>query len=121
MAEDWLAIAAEVAGAIDDTGFVVQAARADRSTVTDPVAAESAPESPGTPYELSVIDSGIKMIYESESLIPTKAHILTVAAKGPVPAPGDTIQLPEGARRILKVNPLAPGGVNLLFDLTMAS
>lgn len=119
MSENWSAIAAEVADALAEVGFVATLSRTTGGPAT--------PWDTATPtvqtWPLTVVDDGIRTTYARDpagSLIPRTARVLTVAATGEAPRMGDVIVLADGEHEITQVAPLAPGGEVLLFDVSIA-
>jgi hypothetical protein len=115
MPENWTAIAAEIAGAIADIGFT--------ATLHEPI-----PGVGSTDYdiaedfeditEITVIDDRIRL-RDATGTVTMTARVLTVAATGVVPEKGWHVTVRDKKHRIAEVMPLAPGGVDLLFDLEL--
>lgn len=68
-----------------------------------------------------VLDDGIKQHYGDGGVVLREVHTMTVAATGPVPAPRDRIELGGRTFGIVKVEPYAPGGLPLFYDVELAS
>lgn len=118
MAEDWNAIAAEVAAAIAEVGFAATITR--RTGPQTPW--DNAPATE-TAYPVTVVDDGIKTRYsraDDGALIARTSRVLTIAADGIAPAMGDTITVRGQSHTIAGVTPTAPGGIDLLFDVELA-
>jgi hypothetical protein len=94
---------------------------ADAGTPWGAAATGTAP--PPDTYTVTVLESGTTTRYsraDDGALIPRTVRVLTVAATGEAPQMGDTITLTDGEHKIAKVEPLAPGGTALLFDVEIA-
>ncbi len=114
MAENWNAVAAEVAGAIADVGFVV--------TIEEPVVASeiNGDVTLGTPvlHSVACIDAPITR-RDAGGLVTETVRTLTVQTGVIVPVKGWRVQVRGQWHRIAKVMPLAPGGTDLLYDLEL--
>lgn len=112
MSEDWAAIQAEVADAIASVGFT---ATLERQCETD------GPEG-GAEYatvgQITVIDDTITR-RDAGGMITGSTRVLTIKGNGTVPEKGWRVKVRGVVHRIAKVKPLAPGGVDLLFDLEL--
>lgn len=112
MSENWAAVAVEIADAIASVGFT---ATLERQCATD------GPEG-GAEYatvgEITVIDDQITRRDASGMVTGTK-RVLTIKGNGVVPAKGWRVLVRGTWHRIAAVMPLAPGGVDLLFDLEL--
>lgn len=119
MAEDWLGIASEVADAIASVGF---AATLTRPSATGPVTPwDTTPAGAATDYDVTVLDDGIVDRYIPGSLITRRVRVLTIGATGVVPAKDDLITVRGVECKIEAVMPLAPGGVDLLYDIEVSA
>lgn len=119
MAEDWAAIASEVADALGDVGFTATLTRTTGGAET-PWGTEAATV---TSYTVTVVDDGIKSLTQPQidgTLIVRISRVLTIATGAVIPAMGDTITLHGQEHAIAAVMPLAPGGVALLFEAELA-
>lgn len=117
--EDWTAISAEVAAAIASVGF---AATLTRPSATGPATPwDTTPAGSANDYEVTVIDDGIVDRYVAGTTILRRVRVLTIGATGVVPAKADTITVQGVSHVIEAVNKTAPGGVNLLFEVELAS
>lgn len=115
MAEDWAAVAVEVADAIASVGFA--------ATLEEP-AIEGGPDydpvQHGFPTEhaVTVIDDRIAK-KDAEGTVTGTRRVLTVAAGVVVPVKGWRVDVGGHWHRIANVMSLAPGGVDLLYDLEL--
>jgi hypothetical protein len=113
--EDWAGIATEVAGAIGEVGF--------GATITRPGAVTGPEWAPvaGVPvvYDVTVIDSMIKVRDASGTLTGEMRRRLSIEAGVVVPAKGDAITVRGVAHTVDTVETLAPGGVDLLYYVTL--
>lgn len=112
MSEDWAAIAAEVSEAVASVGFTATLTR----TTFGPLSPWDRTSSDFEGIEITVVDSGWRTIY-GPGMVERQAHMLTVAAGTVAPKVGDRITLHGKTHHILRVEPLAPGGVALLYDV----
>lgn len=119
MAENWPAIAADVAAGLREVGYTATLTRTSGGAET-PWGADAATV---TTYSVTVVDDGIKTQYsraDDGALIARTARVLTIATGTVIPAMGDTITLHGQEHAIVWVMPLAPGGVALLFEVHLA-
>ena len=113
MAEDWAGIATDIATAIASVGFT-----ATLETVTGTTGPEYDPTSTTVVnVPVTVIDDQIKRA-DAEGLVTARTRMLTLAATV-TPVKGWRIQVRGEWHRIAEVFPLAPGGVDLLFDVAL--
>lgn len=117
MAEDWAAIAAEVASAIAEVGVAATITR-DSAGKTHPW---DQPAGGATVFAVTVIDDGIRDFHAQGGLVTRRARVLTIAATGVAPIKADVITLRGQDYVIDAVRPLAPGGVDLLFEVEIES
>jgi len=115
MSEDWAAVAAEVAGALAEVGFA--------ATLFAPGVA-TGPEYDPTPgaeteHAVTVLADQIKR-RDGNGTVTETVQVLTIAATGVTPVKGWHVEVRGQRHRIGAVHPLAPGGVDLLFDLELA-
>ena len=129
MAEDWTAIAAEVAEGIAEVGFVV----ALRKNGLKPTDGHQADYVGPTFHELTVIDDNQKIRDTSGNLVKRSTRTLTVAVGGVVPEKKDRIKIKDAvtfltnptdfgfteAFVIDEVRPFEPGGTALLYDIDL--
>lgn len=112
MSENWSAIAVEVADAIASVGF---AATLERQCPTD------GPEG-GAEYatvgQITVIDDQITR-RDAGGMVTGSTRVLTIKGNGVAPQKGWRVQVRGVTHRIAAVRPLAPGGVDLLYDLEL--
>lgn len=112
--ENWSAIQAEVAEAIASVGFT---ASLERQCETD------GPEG-GAEYatvgQITVIDDNITR-RDATGMVTGETRVLTIKGNGIVPQKGWRVQVRGVWHRIAAVKPLAPGGVDILFDLELAT
>ena len=115
--EDWAAIAGEAAAALSSVGFAVTLEKP--GVMGGP---EWAP-TPGSPqqYVLTALDETIDIKDAAGTLTGKTMRQLTVGATGVVPNKGDRVQVRGAWHEITEVKPLSPGGVDLLFELRLAS
>lgn len=114
MSEDWAAIQAEVADAVASVGF---AATLERQCPTD------GPEGGAewaTVATITVIDDTITR-RDAGGMVTGETRVLTIKGNGIVPQKGWRVQVRGVWHRIAAVKPLAPGGVDLLIDLELAT
>jgi hypothetical protein len=112
MAEDWNAVAADVASAMREVGFPVtlEAASLVDPTSPDPV------QGVAQEYEVYAIDDQIRR-RDGNGTITETVRVLTIEVAGIVPLKGWHVVVRCKRHRIAQVMPLAPGGVDLLYDL----
>lgn len=114
MSENWTAIAAEIESAIASVGFA--------ATLEQPGTATGPSYDPtigaATPITVTVIDDQIKR-RDAGGMVTETVRMLTIKGNGTVPAKGWRVQVRGQWHRIAQVWPLAPGGVDLLFDLEL--
>lgn len=118
MAEDWTAIAAEVAGAIAEVGFAATLLRQATGPTTP---WDTTPDGAVTSYSVVVIDDGIVDRHAPGGLVTRRARVLTIGATGVVPAKSDRITVRGVTHAIGEVRPLAPGGTDLLYEVELAA
>lgn len=70
-----------------------------------------------TTFALTVLDSGFQTRFSGADQTPRRARILTVEATGQAPQIGDGVTVAGGSFTVLGVEPLAPGGQVLLYDV----
>jgi hypothetical protein len=116
MAEDWSAVAAEVAAAIGEVGFAATLIKPGVYTGPDYDPTPSAP----VEYLVTVIDDAIRVRDQSGALTRETVRVLTIGATGVVPAKADRVRVRGLEHEIMAVMPLAPGGVDLLYELEIS-
>ena len=111
MSEDWAAIAAEVDEALASVGFTSILEQRVETTGSE-----------GDTYrrvgEIVVVDDRIAR-RDAGGMVTGSKRVLTVSATGVVPEKGWRVEVRGEVHRIAAVMPLAPGGVDLLFDLEL--
>lgn len=111
MPEDWNAVAREVAEAIASVGFTATLNVPNRTggTEADPIFGDP------TGTAITVIDDQVRR-RDSGGTVTETVRVLTMSAQV-VPVKGQTVVVRGETLRIGKVMPLAPGGIDLLFDV----
>lgn len=112
MSEDWAAVQAEVADAIASVGF---SAKLERQCETDGPEGGDEYATVGT---ITVIDDMIRR-RDAGGMVTGTVRVLTVKGNGTVPQKGWRVKVRGTWHRIAQVMPLAPGGVDLLFDMEL--
>lgn len=112
MSEDWAAIQAEVADAIASVGFT---AYLERQCETD---GPEGGEEWAQVGAITVIDDQVKR-RDAGGMVTGSTRALTIKGNGTVPVKGWRVQVRGQTHRIAAVMPLAPGGVDLLFDIEL--
>jgi len=112
MSEDWAAVAAEIEDAIASVGFA-----AVLEVQNDNCGPEGGAEY-AEPEAITVIDDQIKR-RDAGGMVTGAVRMLTIKGNGTVPLKGWRVQVRGQWHRIAQVWPLAPGGVDLLFDLEL--
>jgi len=110
MSENWTAIAAEIADAIASAGFTATLEEPGAATGPDYDPTFAAP----TLRTVTVIDDQIRR-RDAGGTVTETVRVLTMSATV-VPVKGWRVQVRGQWLRIREVMPLAPGGVDLLFD-----
>lgn len=114
MAENWSAVAVEVAAAIADVGFTVVHRR---------IAPGVGPNSwtPGAPV---TTNTNVKVISDTYSQFETDGNLvkaddkkLLMGADLVVPKTGDFFVIDSVIYRVLKVKPTEPGGTALIYEV----
>ena len=112
MSEDWAAIQAEVADAIASVGFT---AYLEEMCPTD---GSEGGEEWAQVGPITVIDDRITR-RDASGMVTGTRRVLTIKGNGTVPVKGWRVEVRGATHRIAAVMPLAPGGVDLLFDLEL--
>lgn len=112
MAEDWAGIASEVLEAIASVGFAATLEQPNlEGPEYDPVQGEP------TLHAVTVIDDQTRK-RDTSGTVTGSTRTLTVGS-GVVPQKGWRVLVRGQWHRIAEVSTLAPGGVDLLYDLTL--
>lgn len=114
MSENWAAVASEIADAIASVGFAATLEQPGTATGTSYDPTIGAP----TLHSVIVIDDQIKR-RDAGGMVTESVRMLTIRGNGTVPVKGWRVQVRNQWHRIAQVWPLAPGGVDLLFDLEL--
>ena len=115
MAEDWLAIAAEFAGALGDVGH-----RATLLRKGSKVGPEWDPSwGPDVEIPVKLLGDSLALGLIDGTTILARDRRETMAAEGITPTPADRIQIGATIYEIVRADPYAPGGVALYFDLIL--
>ena len=109
MAEDWQAVAAEVAQAIAEVGFAATLEEPGAMTGTD----ADPTYGPPSLFPVTVIDSMIRKRDGNGMVTQTVRQLMMAATVAP--AKGWRVEVRGKWHRIAEVMPLAPGGVDLMF------
>jgi hypothetical protein len=117
MSVDWDGIAAEVSEAIAEVGFaaVLRKKTGGPATPWDEGAATQSDS------EVTVLDDRIREAYVAGTLVTVRRRMLTISTEGARPEKADQIQVRGKWFEIEEVMPLAPGGVDLLYDVELAT
>lgn len=117
MAENWTAIAAEISDALGEVGFAV--------TLHEPGSATGDAWNPTlgaeTDHSVIAVDDQIRVMDASGVYSGKSMRVLTVSAGDVVPLKGWGVTVRGVRHRVEEVQPLAPGGVDLLFDLVLGA
>lgn len=119
MSEDWASIAAEVAFAIEDVGFAATITRKGTGGPSSPDQVNIVSKPAPVTFTVRVIDDGIKDRYAPGGLVTRKARVLTISTAGTTPVKKDRITVRGVEHEIQAVMPLAPGGVDLLYEVEL--
>lgn len=115
MAEDWLGIAAEVAGALGDVGHTATLLRKGPTTGPEwnPV--------PGPEVEIPVklLGDTLGLGLIDGATIHASDRREMMAAEGAAPTPADKLRIGDTVYAIIRAEPYAPGGESLYFDLIL--
>lgn len=112
MSENWAAIATEVADAIASVGFPATL----EVPQVGPLDGPEGSEFDFLQYSVTIIDDRITRRDVTGMVVGT-TRVLTMAGNGVVPEKGGRVLVRDEWLRIAKVMPLAPGGIDILFDL----
>ena len=117
MAEDWAAIAQEVAGEIADIGFTVTLQRMADGPATP---FDTADEMPDRQALKAVEGKAYRRLFGGTSEVMT-GRTLLIGATGIAPRKDDILTVRGVEHSITAVMPLAPGGVDLLWKVELQS
>ena len=114
MAEDWVSVAAEVSAALAEVGFDAtrHAPGANTGTDADPVWGAE------TEYTAKVLVD-VSRRRDQSGMVTGLTQTITVEVFDAVPQKGWWVTIRGERHRIAEVQSLAPGGVDLLYDLTL--
>lgn len=114
MAEDWAGIAGEVTDALASVGFaaVLEVPYITNGTAYDPTQA-------GWPTEIAVVvvDAGTRARNRPGQVVEQTVRTLMMAVPDQAPQVDWRVQIATRWHRILEVRPLAPGGVDVMFEV----
>ena len=74
-----------------------------------------------TTSTITVVDESIRTSDPTGQLTGVTRRVLTVSTDGLVPTKGDRVQVRSAWHEIDAVRPLAPGGVDLLFEVELVT
>lgn len=114
MAEDWQAIAAEVAGALGDVGYNATLVRA---TWTGPDHYRQAGPEQLIPVRL--LGDTLALGLVNGTTIQASDRREMMAAEGTAPTPADHLRIGTTNYAVIRAEPFAPGGVALYYDLIL--
>lgn len=114
MAEDWDAVAAEVAEALGDVGHT---ATMIRPTWTGP----DYDRQPGPDQRIPVrlLGDTLALGLVNGTTIQAGDRREMMAAEGVTPTPGDRLEIGTDSYAVIRCEPFAPGGVPLFYDLVL--
>ena len=113
MAKNWPAIAADVATALQEVGFTATLTR--RGEMTGP---EYDPTyGPDEEYNVTVMQDTISLGLIDGTMIRAGDKLMMMAAEGIVPTTADRIM----GMAVMRVEPFAPGGEPLFFEVLLRS
>ncbi|MCZ0964307.1 hypothetical protein [Paracoccus benzoatiresistens] len=117
MAEDWNAIAAEVAGALGDVGHTAALLRPGGR---DPDSPEYDPMFlPDQEISVKLLGDTMVLGLINGSTILAGDRREMMAAEGTTPTPADRLRIDGTEYAIVRAEPYAPSGVVLYFDLIL--
>ena len=115
-----MTLAAEIAAALAEAGTATAGAPL-LATFTRRTGGPATPWDAGAPtvitFALTAVDIGFRNRLSGADQTPRRAHVLTVDAIGQAPEIGDRVTLMGRSYTVLAVEPLAPGGEVLLYDV----
>lgn len=114
MAEDWDAVAADVSAALAEVGFAatLHAPGTNTGTEADPVWGAE------TDYTANILVD-VSRRRDQTGMVTGLTQTVTVAVFDAVPQKGWGVTIRGIRHRIAEVQTLAPGGVDLLYDLIL--
>lgn len=115
MAEDWAAVAAEVADAIAEVGFAAVLEKPGANTGPEWAPVIGAP----TTSAITIIDDTINIVNLAGTLVTQEERVLTVSTAGLAPQKADRVQVRGIWHQISRVTPIAPGGVDLMYEVRL--
>ncbi|MCB5411783.1 hypothetical protein [Pseudogemmobacter faecipullorum] len=115
MSEDWGQIAEEVTAALAEVGFTATLIRPGAPT------GPSYDPQPGTPttHTVTLMQDTISLGLIDGTAIRASDKLVMMAADGTVPTTADKITLGGKAMTIVRVEPFAPGGVDLFYEVLL--
>lgn len=115
-----MTLAAEISAALAEAGSATAGAPLV-ATFTRRVGGPATPWNAGAPtvttFALTVVDSGFQTRFSGADQTPRRARVLTVEATGEAPLIGDGVTVAGASFTVLGIEPLAPGGQVLLYDV----
>lgn len=118
MAEDWNAIAAEVAAAVADVGVALTLRRPNPGPTTP---FDSAPEGVPSTFAIYAVPNQESVRNEGGALIGVTRELLLVAAIGVVPQKQDEVFVRGTWRQVLEVRATWQGNIDLVYELVLAA
>jgi hypothetical protein len=121
-----LAIAAEVAAALAEAGAATgngPLIGSLKKRAGNPAAppqnpfAVATPPTPPAPVPVTIIEGSYDLRHIDGVMILATDRKVMMDATGPVPAPGDTLEIGGLDHAIISVRPEAPGGVALMYEV----
>lgn len=116
MAENWQAVIADVQRAMRDVGFEVTL----RKRTSGPAAPWDTAATVTSDTPLWCIDDRRRQRDATGNLLAQSLRTLTVSIGEAIPAKADRVIVRGEVCEIKEVRPLAPGGVDLLYELDLA-
>lgn len=114
MAEDWQAIAAEIAEALGDVGH---AAMIERPTFTGPD--HDRQPGPDQLIPVKLLGDTLALGLVNGTTIEAGDRREMMAAEGTTPTPADRLRIGTTSYAILRAEPFSPGGEAVYFDLIL--
>lgn len=114
---DWASVAAEVAAAIAEVGFAATLEKPGTKTGPDWAPIIGAP----TQSAITIIDDTIQIVSAAGTLITMEERVLTVSTAGLAPEKADRVLVRGTWHEVSRVTPLAPGGVDILYEVRLVS